>query len=464
MELPDRDAVFARVRKRQLLLCIISLFLLVVGSSVWAWTRTDNYQFRRVAIASRSAVSSAESFAAARYVETLATSPRAADAVDQARALLDRDFRALSLAGVSRGLASVGRNELAGSTADDAMALATEIQDPHMRSMVLLTLAEAFFQLHELSKSDDAAQGSLNSGLQIEHPELRAEILCDVIRRSIQSRATALAQAAAKALIKAARGITNQGPQVYSLSCAATVADTSAGAVGPILQEALNISKSIASARIRAETLANVAELFAAIGSVPQGRYVAEQAFESALSIAGAPRAFVLVNRILPALESTKYASLMEEGASVALDDALRDSKPDSRARGVAAALRWIVKVRPQMDPAILVREAREAAANVEDPDRRIDVLSVVSHDIAKAQLGVAFDIAWEALEAVPTHTDDRGQSVAYAQIAAAFAELGWLRQARLAAERCTSSTDRLSAFEQILKRSRLQAPNTRSQ
>jgi len=450
--LPDREAVYGRLQKTRLITAVLVSAVVLIGAAAWQWTRTDSYQLRSIALAGSEVLRSAESFSSVRFLETLAATQYRTVAIDTARSLSDSDMRILAIASAARGVAKAGERNIARQLAEESSSGIAHLADGRMKSMALDALAKTFLDLGNLAGAQRLAAMDYDVGLTIDHPELRGDVLCEALQTLTRAGSPDRARRAARDVAAAAREErTSAGSRAYGLACAAIGMDD-ASARSALLEEAWAAARGITPLRVKVETLSNISQLLTSAGISEAARDAANAAVESAQQLPSATRAFVLVNRVLPALAAARLDLAEQRVARMALDDALGGEHADSRARGVSSVLRWFKGRKLDPELVALAQRARDEAVTLDDPDRRIDVLSQVAHEVAKARLPIAALIARDALAAVPRHTDDRGRSVAYAQIAGAFAELRLFREARLAADRCANSTDRLGAYAIILR------------
>ena len=450
--LADREAVYARVRKTRLIATVVVSALVMLGGAMWQWTRTDSYQMRRIALMGPEVLRSAESFSSVRFLEALAVTQHRAVAIATARALPDSDMRIFAVASVAGSLAKTGERSTSRQLADEARSQVTQVPDGRMKSMVLDALAKTFLELGNPARAEQLAAMDADVGLTIDHPVLRAQVLCEALQTLTSVGPSARARQTAGDLAAAAREErTGAADRAYDLACA-SIGTNDASARSALADEAFVAALGITPLRARVETLSNIAQLFGSNGLADATGDAAKTALKAAKELPNGTRAFILVTHVLPALAAARLDDAEQLATQLALETALAGDDADARARNVSSVLRWLKRRKPDSELVALAQRARDEVAAVSDSDRKIDVLSQVAHEIAKAQLPIAASIAREVLAGVPLHTDDRGRSVAYAQIASAFAELRLFREARLAADRCGSSTDRLEAYAAILR------------
>jgi hypothetical protein len=454
LNLPDRDAVFARMWKRRMTYFTALATVLVSIMLGWIWTRTDRYQVREVAITSSAIVTSAESFAANRLLEQHAYYQLGYAAVQQARMIPDQEFRALALAGVARGLARSGQREQAGAVAQEAGPGARHIRDARLRAVALAALATAFAEAGDTLPARDSAAEAWKSALAVPNPQLRAGALEEVGEVLLARNDLNNAAICGRQLLEDARQTGDAAQRAYGVGSAAAILyrarDPLAAATA---KEAIEQTQHIDILRFRAETLANIATQFADAAMKSQAREAADNAFAAATSLTGGLRSFLLATRIKPALEKTDSSDNLTRALSVAIDDALHIQETDQRAGGIAWLVPWSASQQGESQAVALASKAIDAAQATEDADLKIDVLSLLADQTARAHLKVAGQITQQALALAPKHTSDRGKSVDLAQIADAYAEMGELRLARVAADRCSVSTDKLGGYESIIKR-----------
>ena len=452
LDLPDRDAVFARARKRTVLYGCLASLLLAVSATLWAWTRTDRYQIMTIATASADLIGSAgESSFASDWLETLAASEEWRHAAKQARALPDEEFRALALTAVARGLARAGHKCEAVAVAHEAKA--ADIRSDRYKTLALAAVAKAFADSGDMAAANAGASEAWKAAAGIQVAQMRKDALSEAADALFAARNPSAAASAGLGMADAARVENDEAARAVGLAnAAAHLQRAHHAAAADVAAEAMAASRKIKADRWQVDALVRMSESWASAGLTEEARSAASQALELSKGLNGALRTLMLTARVMPALQRVELVAQFVEALHIASASLDAIENPDERARAIAYVVPWVARLRGEQEAIRLARSGVEVMRVIEDPDRRIDVLAEFSHQLAKAHLEMTFELSRKATDLAPAHTQDRGRCVAFVHISAAYAELGSLRLSRLAAERCALSTDRLQAYHTILQ------------
>jgi energy-coupling factor transporter ATP-binding protein EcfA2 len=307
--------------------------------------------------------------------------------------------RAYAVAGVAEALGQAGKTELAGTLAEEALRAAQEVTIEPDRSVTLNWVIRG---LMAAGKSAEALRLSEDIREQTSHDQALLDIAASMAVSGRIDDAVLLAQKLRNAKSR---------PLLFGTIVTA-VASAGMG------KEASGILSRLVHEGLGAENV-----LGAPVDLVKVVAYTAEKKPQEALTLARqigqpSPRRHALA----AVADAFKRGGNGDEARQVALE-ALAPSR-DTR--------------QPGNDDALILRADDFATLMVAASNRAMSGESQKAGD--------------EAMVTAAIIADDQKRSQAFATVAQAFARAHAYRQARLTAERCTSSEDKLSAFAAILR------------
>src|SRR5205823_3977149 len=137
---------------------------------------------------------------------------------------------------------------------------------------------------------------------------------------------------------------------------------------------------------------------------------------------------------VIPALQQTGASGLIEQVLDIAIEDAKQTERAEERSRLIGYLLPLVVTSKGEGSANSLANEALHAAEEDQDISMKVEAISMLALNAARAHMQSARQFCTRAYELVHIDTDDRARSVALAHIADAYSEMGDLRSARLAA------------------------------
>jgi len=458
--LPDREAVAARIFKRRLAGLAALVLLAASGFAGWRWTRSDPYQVRQVVEDGQRAVVAAQAATVQDWVAALVEAGREELAVATARSISDPADRTVALSRVASALLARDSVRSRGLI-DSALASAALIQDP---SSYLEAVSTAVASGDGLMAAGtlDALSRARRRAMDIEHTGLRADGLASLGMAFATAHATDSVVAVARDIESiAAVADVEWIPDALGETARALHAVSNDAEARRFADLAIQAVRRIGAARRRFDRLIELARTFREAG-LPDLSARALHLGADELPAVGSPMLQVFLARNLVAewLVLGRSDSAQAVAALLARETG-KVAEPDPRARALAYTAQSFAQLDSNAAAGKLALEALRTAERVTDPDRKLDVTTEVLGNVAhlgpRDTMRAALD---RASRAAVAHSDDRGRSVALAHLAAAFVRLDDLYHARLLAERCPNSTDKLNAYRDILLHS-LRGPNS---
>jgi tetratricopeptide (TPR) repeat protein len=230
--------------------------------------------------------------------------------------------------------------------------------------------------------------------------------------------------------------------------------------------EALEVAKARKSESLRDLATGGVAEGLAEAGRTKEALALAEgiqsafgraQALHSVARAAaslGMSDAIVIAERI-PAGERNRSLAFQQIAERMAEHGRVQEALKAVHQVEVDERASTLYSIVLNLIEAAKASEAGTVAKTIQEPYYRVQALAAAAAGIGRQNEDseVALSMAREAGALAPTVGDDAKRSSGYVSVGRAWASLGKLRLARLAAERCTNSSDRLFVYSLIQRR-----------
>lgn len=447
--LPDREAAAASIYKRRLGILILAfVFLSAIGTS-WAWTRTDGYQVRRVVNDGEQAAVAAEALSVQRWTETLAKVRQEKAAVATARRVEDAFDRSMTLASIARGV----HNTKSGEITTEAIAIATTLQDTLSRAIAVEAIVTADSSGGPPGAAV-AATRARSAATRIENPELRGDALTAIAGAfaALGDNHELVGVAQEIAALAPAVNVDQRAPQLGKTALALSrVGDQTLSR--QFAEQALSAAAQVVSARRRIDTLVDLASTWRTPRLADLARRATRLAAAEVQSIKNCALRAFLVSGLAPVMSSPGQRDEGRRLALAAWTCSPAIGEADDRARALASLAVAFAHVGLSQQATEAGLNAVSVARTIKNNEHRADVLSEVLARVANLGApGTMLSAVDQASRDALAHPDDRGRSVALAHVSTALARMGAIRRARLVANQCSNSTDRLNAYRMILE------------
>ena len=391
----------------------------------------------------------------------LADAGQAGDALRAVTSIDDPEQRARALRKVAATLAST--DQPAGvDTARQIMQAAASIDDPASWAEVLSGIAAILARASQAEAATDTARQALQAATSIRDAASRAEVLSGIASTLVNSGQPGNAADAARQARQAATSIHDTSSRAEALSKAA-VALTETGQLGAAIAtaaQAMQTATSIEDPASRAEVLSGIASTLVNSGQPGNAADAARQARQAATSIHDTSSRAEALSKAAVALAETGQLGAAADAAhqarpavvGIPYSDALlgrlcqvavvlAGAGHYESALQIAADVKWwwwraaalseiaatLAKAGQPGLAADAARQARQAAASIDDTSSRAEALSKAAVALAETgQPGAAADAAHQALQAAAgiDNRDPRSKE-ALIKIAVRFAETG---------------------------------------
>lgn len=353
-----------------------------------------------------------------------------------ARALADKGKKEEASRVAAEAVSAVGQKKLnkdysayatacalaQGGLTGDVMAVIHQLEDEGQRAAKLVNAVHAAVQSGKTEEALALAAAPEIDGYRVWALSAVAQALARIGRMEEADRLARKAQAVAEEQLSV-YGANEAGLLVEAAQALAKVGRTAEA--NNLAQRAMAMAPQISSERVRNQMAYGVAVLLARQGKVQEAKAIIH-----GQSTDGSG-------------EATLFALELAEAGHVS------EAIATSRETNDETALRRVAKV---LARAAKVKEALTSARQLKDPGDRVEALSAAAQAAEAGKIGEASTIAKESLGYARRVTDDYQRSSALSQVAGAFAQLHSYREARLIADRDTSSSDKLSAYAAILR------------
>ncbi len=386
-------------------------------------------------------------------IEALAKAGMEAEAMAVAREIEDADERARALGSVAEALAKAGMKTEASSAATEALAAAREIEDADKRASALWSVVEALGKVGMETEALAAAR-------EIEDADKRASALGSVAEALAKAGMAAEVHNIAIEALAAARKIQTADDRARAQSSIAEVL----GKAG-MMAEALAAAREIRSTGDRASAQSSIAEVLGKAGMMAESLAAAreiEEAFHRAEALSSIAEPLVQAGMEAEALAAARETEEVFYRVNALSSMAKALGKVGMTAEALAAireieatdylALALCSKAEVLVQ-AGMVEEALDAAREIEWMEYRANALMVVTNFwLDRGQAEKARSLIGEVRISIGKVFSDYERSTAWRHLSEILARLHFYREAREAAEQCSSSEDRLVAYTAILR------------
>jgi tetratricopeptide (TPR) repeat protein len=491
---------------------VILLLICALGVGGWIWTRSNAYQIAQIQTDGETLVPGSADTTAMAWITNMVLLDQQADrALISAGRIQKAAEQSLAYAAIAEALSMTGSAEMMRSTADSSIIIAGRIDDHEDRSRTYAAIARILSRAGAADKALVAADSALLSAVRIDTARDQSHVLAAIAiiltKAGLAEKGLVAANLAivvagriidpedqSSTYAMAAESLAKAGAADRAIAIAGTIKDPKVQSTTyAVIAEALSND----GARDKALVAADLASVVVNRIESPRDRLFAYIAVAEALSIAGsADKAQIVVDSALVAAgmledrdyRSRVYAMIAEVIAKAgAADKALlvagRIDNPNFQLL-TYAAVAGILSQAGVADKALAaadstlavagrikdsdlrseayamaaevfatsgsVDRAMAAASRIEDPYTQFRAYLFVMQAKAIPPDAVASTLD-SALNIVAKITSDIPRSEALALIAQIQAQRGELREARLTADQCITSNERLWAYSAIL-------------
>jgi tetratricopeptide (TPR) repeat protein len=377
------------------------------------------------------------------------------EAVSATLAITNANIMQRCFEGMARELVNAGR-------AGEVSSLVLAVQDPDTRNTAILNVLRPLAEKGQVAVAQELAGRMQNPAWKPYTTAAVAEALAEAGKTEQASKVAQEALGMARAEKNGSLRSNFLGSAAYALIVAGRTSD------------ALAIAPEIVDRDARDQVLGWTAEKLAKSGHAEDAIAVAKQiqnpemrgvAFESVVkALAGTGMTQGVVDTMALVIKegySWRPAGLAEIVGALAgagkPEDALVVARqvgdPAGRGGALVNASQALARAGKRTEAETAAVEALPGVRQITDPSSRADDLIIVMEVLGKVGTSSqAKDAAREAVAAAGAITDNNQRSDAFSRLASAYAKLHSYRQARLAADLCNSSDDKLTAYAVVVR------------
>jgi tetratricopeptide (TPR) repeat protein len=392
-------------------------------------------------------------------VKVLAKLGKVDEALDAARKIDDKNLHALAMSEIIESQAVNGNIEGSWQTAKQILESAKQIETVDARTEVLVKVAESLISTGNKVWIKEVTDKSLEAARKIKQSDVCSEKLISIAEMLIKAGSRDQAEQVTTEALEHAGKIkdvsTHSDAIVKIVELLVRIGKTTTAievARGIDGVEAHSLRKAgVYEASSRHRAMGSVAKSLARVGKIEEALEVGDK-IEIELIASG--RQMILVFAQLQARSEALIEVIKALVKIGSIDKALevaRQIQPPYLSEAMVIVTESLAKVGR-------INEALEAARKIERADDRSSSLVKIAEIMAeKSLVDSAMRILAEAENVIHLITNDEEKSAQLANLAKGLAKVHSYKQARETADRCTSSSDKLTAYAAILREYHLQ-------